>query len=72
MLKSKHTFTIIVGKNISRIRKEQKLTQVQLAFEAGVTREFINKIESGKNNVSLKNLILIAEVLSIHPKKLFE
>ena len=37
----------IVGYNIREKRVEQKMSQNQLAFEVGVSREFINKVESG-------------------------
>ncbi len=48
------------------------MSQNQLAFEAGVTREFINKIETGKYNISLLNLEKIAQILNINITALFE
>lgn len=49
----------------------QGVSQNQLAFEAGVSREFINKVESGKNNISIKNLEKIADILEVNIKDLF-
>ncbi len=62
----------IVGSNIRKIRLSQKMSQNQLAYEAGVTREFINKIETGNYNISVKNLEKIALILEVDIKNLFE
>jgi transcriptional regulator with XRE-family HTH domain len=70
--KAENSITVIVGGNIRKIRLSQDLSQNQLAYETGLTREFINKVESGKNNISIKKLALIAEALNISPKKLFD
>lgn len=63
---------IIVGANIRIQRITQNISQSQLAFESGLTREFINKVENGKCNISIKKLALICEALNISPKKLFD
>ncbi len=47
------------------------LSQSQLAFEAGVTREFVNKLESGNYNISIRNLEKIAQILNVEIKDLF-
>lgn len=70
MVKKKDILTV-VGDNIRQIRMAQGVSQNQLAFEAGVTREFINKVESGKNNISVKNLEKIADILEVDIKDLF-
>ncbi|MGQ0829236.1 MAG: helix-turn-helix domain-containing protein [Bacteroidota bacterium] len=62
----------IVGNNIRTLRVSQNISQNQLAYESGLTREFINKVESGKCNISIKKLAAICEALNIPPKKLFE
>lgn len=61
----KKDILIIIGDNIRRIRTAQCVTQNQLAFEAGVTREFVNKVESGRNNISIKNLEKLAQILEV-------
>lgn len=62
----------IVGSNIRKVRLSQKISQNQLAFEAGVTREFVNKVESGNYNISLKNLEKLALILEVEVKDLFD
>ena len=61
-----------IGLNIRKIRLNNKLSQGQLAFEANLTREFINKIEAGKLNVSVLKLNRIAQVLQVDIKELLE
>ena len=71
-MKKKYDISLVVGDNIRKIRISQDISQNQLAYETGLSREFINKVESGKNNISIKKLALIAEALNISPKKLFD
>lgn len=54
-----------LGKEISRIRKEKKLSQEELAFEAHVDRSSVALAEEGKNNPRLKTLLKISYVLKI-------
>lgn len=61
---------LVVGTNIRRRRNEIGLSQNQLAFEAGVTREFINKVESGKYNISLRVLQNVADILEVEVRDL--
>jgi len=56
------------GDNLRKIRVAQSISQQQLAFESGLSREYINRIENGKVNISLKNIVAIANILNIAPK----
>jgi transcriptional regulator with XRE-family HTH domain len=67
---SKKDILSVVGSNIRKIRLRQKMSQNQLAFEAGVTREFVNKVESGNYNISIKNLDNLAQILEVDVKEL--
>lgn len=69
---TKKDILTIVGSNIRKVRLSQKMSQNQLAFEAGVTREFVNKVESGNYNISLKNLEKLAQILEVEVKDLFD
>lgn len=68
---AKNDILSLVGSNIREKRIEQKMSQNQLAFEAGVTREFVNKVESGKYNISVKNLEKLAVILEVEVKDFF-
>lgn len=64
-----------IGLNILHYRKEQRLTQEQLADlcgESGVSRNHIQRIETGAAGCSVDTLIDIADALNIPLYKLFE
>lgn len=60
------------GDKLRKYRLSQCISQEQLAFESGLSREYINKTENGKINISLKNIIAISKVLDISPKELLD
>ncbi|MEO6452841.1 MAG: helix-turn-helix domain-containing protein [Ginsengibacter sp.] len=55
----------IIGKNVSRIRKERKLSQEELAYLAETDRSYIGYIENAKYNVTITKLQQIAEALKV-------
>lgn len=61
-----------LGKKIKKLRLEQKVTQSQLAYEAGITREQLGRIENGKINTSVSNVFAIAKALNIDLKDVFD
>lgn len=46
-------------------RKEQRLTQGQLAVLAGVSKPTLNRFEQGKANITLESVIKIVRVLGL-------
>lgn len=54
------------------MRREQNLSQAQLAFETGSTQKQISLIELGKINTSVAQLLSIAHVLNVPVKELFD
>lgn len=65
-------YLVKFGDNLRKRRVALVLSQNQLAFETGLTREFINRIENGKVNISLTNIVEIAKVLNVPPKDLMD
>lgn len=55
----------IIGENVSRVRKEKKLSQENLAHLADIDRTYIGYIENAKYNVTITKLQQIAEALGI-------
>lgn len=55
-----------IGRQVADIRKEQGLTQQQLADIVGMQRNHISRIESGKFSVGLDTLAAIAKALGRH------
>ena len=63
----------LVGKNIKKYRKQNNLTQRQLADKLLLSESFIAKLESKTHQtVSLDTLEQIAYVLKIEIKDLFD
>ncbi|QOY27987.1 putative transcriptional regulator [Bacillus phage rho14] len=54
-----------VGQRIKAIRKERKLTQVQLAEKANLSRSYLADIERDRYNPSLSTLEAVAGALGI-------
>lgn len=57
---------------LAALRKQKNLTQEQLAEAAGITRNYISKIENGSSiNISLKVLSAIAKKLDVKIDDIF-
>lgn len=56
---------------ISQLRKENKITQEELANEVGVTRQTITSIENGKYIASLPLAFKIAKFFEIKIEDIF-
>ena len=46
---------------LRKMRRKLRLSQAQLARKMNVKREFISRIESGRQNITLETLYRIAE-----------
>ena len=62
----------LLARNLRRLRLERKLTQDELAAEAGVRQALISELESGKIDVRLDTLQRIALALSARLAELLE
>lgn len=60
-----------IGDKIREIRLKKKLTQKELAFILDIEISQITRIETGKINTSILNLIKISKALEIDIKELF-
>ena len=61
-----------IGLNILHYRKEQGLTQIQLAEKCNISRTYMQKIETAACSCTLDTLIDICEALNIKLKDLFD
>lgn len=58
------------GKNLKKARKEQSLTQEDLARNSGIALSQISRIETGKLNITISTIALLATALKVSPERL--
>ncbi len=63
---------IALGKQIKFLRENAHLTQEKLAEKAGISLDYLGKIEVNINKPGLKTLIKISNALSVPIKTLFD
>ena len=56
-----------VGLNVQRIRREQGLSQEELAFRSGLHRTYISGVERGVRNPTVLVLKELADALEVSP-----
>ena len=54
-----------IGETIKKVRKEQKVTQVQLAQLSNVGYRFVLDLEAGKRTIQLGKVLAVMETLGI-------
>ena len=59
-----------LGCNITLLRKEQQLTQVQLAEVLGISQQYLQAFEAGRRKVPSSMLPVLAEILAISVEEL--
>ena len=58
------------GISLREFRKKAGFTQEELAFEAGIERNYVSLIELGRNQPSISVVFKLAAALGIKPSKL--
>lgn len=58
------------GKHLRNLRTQKNLSQEKLAHLADLDRTYISAVERGKRNISLLNIIRIADALGVSPATL--
>ena len=58
--------------NLRRIRRARALTQEALSLESGLMQSYLSEIESGKRNVSIDNIGILAHALGVRIGDLFQ
>ena len=64
--------TVALGKRIRELRANTGLSQEKFALKIGMDRTYFASVESGKRNVSIRNLKKIADGLGVSLSTLFE
>ena len=60
------------GKRIRELRKEQNLTQSELAEKIGLSTNFIGMVERGERNITILKVFKIAAALSVSLAEFFD
>ena len=60
------------GQRIRELRSLKKMSQEELAYAAGLDRTYIGSVERGRRNISLINILKIADALEVKPSLLLE
>jgi transcriptional regulator with XRE-family HTH domain len=60
------------GEKVRELRKEQGLSQEELAFKADLHRTYIGMIERAEKNITLINIEKIANALNVDIKNFFD
>ena len=60
------------GQRIKELRIKQNISQEELAFRCGLSKNYISDVERGTRNVSLKSIEKIANGLAVNLKELFD
>jgi transcriptional regulator with XRE-family HTH domain len=66
------TFVSFLGQKLRKLRKEQNLTQLDLARQVGITNGQISTIERGVSSPSISTLHKVAAVLGVGMAEFFE
>lgn len=71
-MNSKNEILIKFGNRVKQIRKDNKLSQEELAYKANLHRTYIGMIERAEKNITLININKIANALNVSINKLME
>jgi len=63
---------LLLGKNIQKHRKKQRISQEKLAEYSGLHRTYIGSVERAERNISIDNISKIASALNVNIMCLFE
>jgi transcriptional regulator with XRE-family HTH domain len=60
-----------IGANIRRLRLKAGLSQADLAEAAGLSAVAISLVETGKKDLRVSTVVVIAKALKVEPERLF-
>jgi transcriptional regulator with XRE-family HTH domain len=63
-------FLLLFGQRVRELRISAGLSQEGLAAEAGIHRTYVGSVERGERNISLRNIVRIANALNVRPQDL--
>ena len=64
--------TVRFGNRLKELRAQKDISQEKFALQIGMNRTYYASVEAGKRNVSLRNILKIAEGLDISLSELLK
>jgi transcriptional regulator with XRE-family HTH domain len=61
----------VVARNLRILRKQKGLSQEELAFQAGINRNYVGQIERKEKSPTVDMIEKLATALDIEPIKIF-
>jgi len=62
----------IFGRNLKALRQARGLSQERLAESAELDRSYVGAVERGERNISLINILKLADALNVHIVQFFK
>ncbi|AGY41548.1 transcriptional regulator Cro CI family [Mesoplasma florum W37] len=63
---------LIIAANLRKIRSSKGLTQEELGFRCGISKNYISDFERGRRNITIKILQKLIEGLETTPQELLK
>jgi transcriptional regulator with XRE-family HTH domain len=60
------TCLINLGKSVKHYRKQKRMSQEKFARSIGLHRTYIGAIEQGRQNLTFRKVVLLADGLGVH------
>ena len=67
---AEQTYTQALGQAIRELRKAAGYSQESFADAVSLHRTYMGSVERGKQNLTVKNIVKVAEALSLKPSEL--
>lgn len=58
------------GRRLAQLRRERNISQENLALVSGLARSYVSGVERGQRNISLLNILRLADALGLPPSTL--
>ena len=60
----------VIGRRVQMLREQQHLSKIEFCLMTDVSRPYLNRIESGEANITVKQLARLAAALNVEPAAL--
>ena len=60
----------VIGRRVQALREQQHLSKIDFCLMTDVSRPYLNRIEAGEANITVKQLARLAAALNVEPADL--